>query len=325
VDFAVDSGRIHYSLAALKAVGTQAIEHIVEARGDRPFTSLSDFANRINPRQVNKRVLESLAAAGAFDALERNRARVNAGLDAILAQAARVTDGAAMGQNELFGGPGEEDTLRLPKAEDWMPAERLQREHAAVGFYLSAHPLDDYAPILKRQRVQTWAEFGESVRGGATAGRLAGTVTGRQERRTRTGGRMGIVQLSDPTGQFEAVIFSETLGQYRDQLEVGQSVVVMVNAEQRPEGVSIRIQSVEPLDRMTDSLRKLRVFLRDEAPLAHVGKHLKAKGEGEVSFVVVGEEGRREVEVRLPGKFVVSPQLAGALRTLDGVEQVELV
>ncbi|MCW5696641.1 MAG: DNA polymerase III subunit alpha [Bauldia sp.] len=324
VDFAVEDGRIHYSLAALKAVGPQAIEHIVEVRGDRPFASLSDFASRINPRAVSKRVLESLAAAGAFDALERNRARVTAGLDAIMAQATRVSEGAAMGQNELFGSPGE-DTLHLPQAEDWMPAERLQREHAAVGFYLSAHPLDDYGAILKRERVQTWAEFGESVRGGATAGRLAGTVTGRQERRTRTGGRMGIVQLSDPTGQYEAVIFSETLGQYRDQLEVGQSVVVMVNAEQRPEGVSLRIQSVEPLDRMTDTLRKLRVFLADDAPLATVGRHLQARGEGEVSFVVVGEEGKREVEVRLPGKFVVSPQIAGAIRTLEGVEQVELV
>ncbi len=324
VEFAVDNGRIHYSLAAIKAVGRQAVEHLIAARGERPFRDIGDFASRINPRLVNKRALDSLVAAGAFDALEPDRARLAAGLDRVLAHAGRTADGLAVGQNELFGDLPE--PFILPTVDAWLPGERLQREHDAVGFYLSAHPLDEYGPVLKRLRVQSWAAFAESVRGGATAGRLAGTVTGRQERRTRTGGRMGILQLSDPSGQYEAVLFSETLAQYRDLLEPGRSVVILVSAEERPEGINVRVQSVEALAEAADGLQRLRVYLRDDASLGSLEKHLaRDRGKGEVSLVVLGDEGAREVEVRLPGGFAVSPDLAGALRAIRGVEQVELV
>src|SRR5690606_18688283 len=165
------------------------------------FANLADFASRINPRILNRRALENLVAAGALDVLEPDRASLTAGLDRVLALATRTLERAVDGQNELFGGNGQPEPLILSPADPWLPAERLQREHAAVGFYLSAHPLDEYESVLGRMRVQSWAQFSASVKAGATAGRLAGTVTAKQERRTRTGGRMGIVQLSDPSGQ----------------------------------------------------------------------------------------------------------------------------
>ncbi|MBN9023541.1 MAG: DNA polymerase III subunit alpha, partial [Rhizobiales bacterium] len=207
----------------------------------------------------------------------------------------------------------------------WLPAERLQKEHAVVGFYLSAHPLDEYASLLKRMRVQTWAEFSESVRRGATAGRLAGTVTARQERRTRTGNRMAAVQLSDSTGSFEGVLFSDGLAQYRELLEPGRSVVVLVNAEDRPEGINIRIESVQAIEKQVANLKQIRVFLRDPAPLASLDRHLTAKGEGAISLILILDEGKREVEMKLPGSYAISPQIAGALRAVRGVEQVEMV
>ena len=209
VDFEVEGSTIHYALAALKGVGRQAVEAIVEARDERPFVDLSDFAARINPRAVNKRVLESLAAAGAFDALEGNRARVFAAVDAVLATAQRAYDDVAVGQSELFAGGAARQPLVLGHVEPWLPAERLQKEFDAIGFFLSGHPLDDYAAALKRMRVQSWAEFARAVRAGASAGRVAGTVVARTERRTRTGSKMGIIELSDPTGHYEAVVFSE--------------------------------------------------------------------------------------------------------------------
>src|SRR6266446_1853667 len=101
VAFDVDGNTIHYALAALKGVGPQAVEAIVQARGERPFADLSDFAARINPHAMNKRVLESLAAAGAFDSLEPNRARVFAAVDSMLASAQRAHDDLAVGQSEL--------------------------------------------------------------------------------------------------------------------------------------------------------------------------------------------------------------------------------
>ena len=221
VAFDVDGNTIHYALAALRGVGRQAVDSIIAARGERPFADLADFGHRINPRAVNKRVLESLVAAGAFDAIEPNRARANAAVDTLLATAQRTQDDAVRGQSELFGGGAAPAPIMVGSPEPWLPAERLQREYEAVGFFLSGHPLDDYAAALKRLRVQSWSEFARAVKGGAGTGRVAGTVVARTERRTKTGSKMGIIGLSDPSGHYEAVLFAEGLAQYRDLLEPG--------------------------------------------------------------------------------------------------------
>jgi DNA polymerase III subunit alpha len=324
VAFEVEGDTIHYSLAALKGVGTQAVEAIVAARGDRPFSDLSDFATRINPRAVNKRVLESLAAAGAFDALEGNRACVFAAVDAILGEAQRAQETKESGALEFsFGDSGARGALRLPRVEPWLPAERLQKEFDAIGFFLSGHPLDDYMPALRRMRVQSWAEFTRAVRSGVSAGRVAATVVARTERRIRTGSKMGIIGLSDPSGHYEAVLFSEGLQQYRDLLEPGSPVLLMLSAELQGEEVRARIQTAEPLDKAAAKLQKaLRVFVRDPAPIESVAKRLDGQGDGEVSMVLMLREGT-EVEVKLPGRFKVSPQIAGAIKAIPGVVEVQ--
>jgi DNA polymerase III subunit alpha len=339
VAFDVDGNTIHYALAALKGVGRAAVDTIVDARGAKPFTDLSDFASRINPRAVNKRVLESLAAAGAFDALEGNRARVFAAVDTIMAAAQRELEATESGALQFsFGSPAAGDALRLPTVEPWLPAERLQREFDAVGFFLTGHPLDDYATTLKRMRVQSWAEFARAVRAGASAGRVAGTVVARTERRTRTGSKMGIIGLSDPTGQYEAVLFSEGLQQFRDLLEPGAAVLLTLSAELQGDDVRARIGMVEPLDQAAAKLSKgLRVFLRDQAPIESVAKRLEGptngrspqekaqdKADGEVALILMLNEGT-EVEVKLPGRFKVSPQIAGAIKAVPGVIAVEAV
>jgi DNA polymerase-3 subunit alpha len=323
VAFEVEGRTIHYALAALKGVGAQAVESIVAARGDKPFRDLADFARRINPRAVNKRVLESLAAAGAFDAQEPNRARAHAAVDAMLSAAQRAHEAVSVGQNDMFGGPAGHEPLPIPTAEPWLPADRLRREYEAIGFFLSGHPLDDYAALLKGMKVQSWVEFSRSVKSGASAGRVAATVVSRTERRTRTGSKMGIIGLSDPSGHYEAVLFAEGLQQYRDQLEPGSPVLLFLTAEAQGEEVRARIQSVEPLDQAAARMQKgLRVFLRDPAPLGPVAKRLADKGDGEV-IVVVQLAGGTEVDVRLPGRFKVSPQIAGAIKAVPGVIAVE--
>jgi DNA polymerase-3 subunit alpha len=334
VDFDVDGNTIHYALAALKGVGGQAVESIIAARGERPFASLADFAGRINPRAVNKRVLESLGAAGAFDTLEPNRACAFAAVDVMMQTAQRAHEGALMGQSEMFGGSSAASQLTVTAVEPWLPAERLQKEFDAIGFFLSGHPLDDYAATLKRLRVQSWVEFARAVKSGANAGRVAGTVVARTERRTRTGGKMGIIGLSDPTGHYEAVVFSEGLQQFRDLLEPGRAVLLALSAEMQGDDVRARIQMVEPLDQAAAKLQKgLRVFLRNETPIESVAKRLEPaaakqarpspdRADGDVSIVLLLNEGV-EVEVKLPGKFKVSPQIAGAIKAIPGVITVE--
>jgi DNA polymerase-3 subunit alpha len=333
VVFEVEGNTIHYALAALKGVGRQAVEAIVEARGTRAFSSLSDFASRINPRAVNKRVLESLAAAGAFDDLERDRARAFAAVDSILAMAQREHDAAESGALQFaFGGPAAHEAIRLPAIGPWLPAERLQREFNAVGFFLTGHPLDDYAATLKRMRVQSWAEFARAVRSGAGAGRVAGTVVTRTERRTRTGSKMGIIGLSDPTGHYEAVLFSEGLAQFRDLLEPGSAVLLTLSAEVQGDDVRARIQMAEPLDQAAAKVSKgLRIFLRDDAPIESLARRLEGaatgrpgEDNGDVTLVLMLAEGT-EVEVKIPGRFRVSPQIAGAVKAVPGVIDVQTV
>jgi DNA polymerase-3 subunit alpha len=324
-DFEVEGNTIFYALAALKGVGAQAVESIVEARGSRPFRDLTDFAHRINPRAVNKRVLESLAAAGAFDALEPNRARAHGAVEAMLAAAQRAHEAATIGQDELFGGPEHREELRIPAREPWLPAERLQREYEAVGFFLTGHPLDDYAAALARMKVMNWADFSRSVKMGATAGKTAATVVSRVERRTKTGNKMGIIGLSDPSGQYEAVLFSEGLQQYRDLLEPGAAVLLFLSAESQGEEVRARIQSVERLDQAAEKVQKgLRIFVRDPAPLEGIHRRLEPRGDGDVSMILLLADGS-EVEIRLPGRFKVSPQVAGAIKAVPGVVTVEAV
>jgi DNA polymerase-3 subunit alpha len=348
--FTVGGNTIHYALAALKGVGAQAVEMIVEARKGGAFTSLADFASRVSPRAINKRVLESLAAAGAFDSLNANRAAVFAGADAILAASQRDHAATTSGQNDMFGGMADAPSIILPPAEPWLPAERLRREYDAIGFFLSGHPLDDYALALKRLRVQSWNEFSRAVKTGATAGRVAATVVSRMERRTKTGNKMGIMGLSDPTGHFEAVLFSEGLAQYRDVLEPGTAVLLQLGAELQGEDVRARILHAEPLDAAAAKTQKgLRIFVRDEksiesiarrlsggepgrvAPAGNISKFPGSKpvatpssSDGEVTLVMMLDP-QTEVEMKLPGRFKVSPQIAGALKAVAGVERVETV
>ena len=337
VAFDVAGNTIYYALAALRGVGRQAVETIVSAREAQAFRDLGDFARRINPRAVNKRVLESLVAAGAFDSFDANRARVLAVADGILARAQRAHEDASSGQSELFGGAAAPEPLNLPDIEPWLPAERLKREYEAVGFFLSGHPLDDYAAALKRLRVQQWSEFARAVKAGATGGRVAGSVVARTERRTRNGTKMGIIGLSDPSGHYEAVLFAEGLAAYRDLLEPGTAVLLFLTAEVQGDEVRARIQSVEGLDAAATKVQMgLRVFLRDDAPIEGVAKRLEPirlpagrngstgpeQGNGEVSMVLMLGSGN-EVEVKLPGRFKVSPQIAGAIKAVRGVVTVE--
>ncbi|MCB1541936.1 MAG: DNA polymerase III subunit alpha [Rhodoblastus sp.] len=315
---------IRYALSAVKGVGEGQADAIVRARKSHAFRSLGDIAAAISPREVNKKVLESLAAAGAFDELESDRARAFAAVELILATANRMEDERERGQSALFGAGGAEPFV-TPKAQAWAAAEKLKREFDAVGFFLSGHPLDAYESVLAKLRVQPYAEFARAVKKGASAGRLAAAVLDRSERRTKTGNKMGIVQLSDASGQYEAILFSEGLNQYRDLLEKGACLLVNMQANVEGEDIRARIVSVEPLDQAAARIQKgLRIFLRDPSPLVSIEQRLKGRGEGDVSLVLMRGPGE-EVEVKLPGKFPVNAAIAGALKAIPGIVAVEHV
>ena len=316
---------IRYALSAVKGVGDAQAAALVRARGDKQFADLADVARRLNPREVNKKVLESLACAGAFDEIEPDRAKVFAAVESLLAIAHRGHEDREAGQVALFG-ESAPAPIHLPHVEAWPIAERLRREFDAVGFFLSGHPLDVFDRVLEKLRVERWANFSRAVKQGASAARLAATVLDRYERRTRTGSKIGIVMLSDQSGQYEAILFNETLNQYRDLLEKGAAVLVTVQASVDGEDVRVRINAVEPLEQAAARIQKgLRIFLRDPKPLQSIEARLQGRGEGEVSLIVMLDEDKSEVEIKLPGRFPVSAQIAGALKAIPGIVAVEHV
>lgn len=332
VAFDVADGAIFYALAAIKGVGGAAVEAIVQARRTGgPFRDLADFARRIDTKQVNRRTIEALIAAGALDELEPERARAMAAVDGILALSNRTREAAAGGQSELFGGGTVQESFRIPPVEPWAPAERLKREHDAVGFFLSGHPLDDYEHVLKRLRVQRYADFAQTVRANGTGvARVAVSVIDKSERRTKSGNKMGIVNLSDPSGQFEAVLFSEGLQRYRDLLEPGRALVLRLSAVLDGDDVRPRIEDAEVLDDLAARQKQdLLVYLRDDKALASIAERVRPrsdgmKADGKIALVMILNDGAQEVEIELPGRYPVNQQIANAVRAAPGVVGVEL-
>ncbi len=320
-EFAVENGTILYSLSALKGMGYHAAQDIVRARGNKPFKTIDDFIARMPGKSLNKKMLECLAGAGAFDSIEPSRARLFLGVDAVLSAANAAQAAREGGQSSLFGGsdmPG----VTLPQAEDWLPTEKLQHEHAAIGFYFSGHPLDDYGAVLARLRVQNYADFCRAVHGGATAGRLAACVIYKQEKRTRNGNKIGILGMSDPSGSFELVCFQELLTSVRDLLEPGTPLLILVNAELQGEEVRLRAQNIEPLEHAAARIKKgLRVFFNEAAKIEQIANRMDKKGEGEVSLVL-RLNGSQEIEMRLPGGYLVTPQISSAIKAVPGVLEV---
>ena len=315
---------IAYALGAIKGVGDAQARAVAEARGEAAFRSLADFARRVDARAVNKKALECLAAAGAFDEIEPDRASAFAAVEPMMAMASRRADELLMRQNALFA-----DTHEAPlkvRAAPWSLGDRLQKEFDAVGFFLSGHPLEAHTAAIQKLGAIRWSEFVARVRAGETTRRLAASVLDRTERRTKSGSRMGIVLLSDPSGHYEAIAFQETLNLHRDLLEKGSDVIVTLNARLEGEDVRAQIAHVEPLAQAAArSMKGLRVFVRDEAPLPSIAQRLGAKGDGEISLVVMLGPRDGEVEVKLPGRYAVTGALAGALKAVSGVVQVEHV
>ena len=326
VGFSVKDGKIFYALAAIKGVGEGAVEQIVEDRlKNGQFKSITDFFSRLEVKNANKRTLENLICAGALDCFGFPREQLVAGLERLIGHAARISMEREVGQNDMFGASmGIEQKVELPLVEAWTSTEKLQREFASIGYYLSAHPLDEYREILESMRVQLYADFEKAVRNGASAGRLAGTITAKQLRKTRSGKRMGILMISDPSGQYEAVIFEESLNRFADLLEPGTSVIMLVGADVRPEGVSVRVNSVESLEKAANKdKRNIRIFLRDQKPFDNLMPLMKSRGDGKVSIVIIQDNGEREVEIQLREKYQLSSQTASAIKAVPGIIDVQ--
>ena len=325
VGFVPSEGAIRYSLAAVKNVGRHAVEHLCaerEARG--PFGDVSDFARRINPRLLNKRALETLAAAGALDELKIDRATALANVDRLIAAGNRSIETSAEGQEDLFSGATHvPPPIELRPAKPFVPTDRLSREFEAIGFFLTGHPLDDYKDVLEALGADTWLEFAAKARSRRVVGTLAGTVLHARERKGKTGNSYAFAAFSDATGQFEAALFSELLSASRALLEPGTAVLLNVEAEPDGEAIKTRVQSIVSLEKATEARHAgMKVYLDDTRALAPLAEQVGAGGgQGQFRLVLRLDE-TREVEFVLPQGIDATPKQRSALKLVDGVAAI---
>ncbi|MRG73272.1 DNA polymerase III subunit alpha [Alphaproteobacteria bacterium HT1-32] len=330
-DFSVDNGAVRYALAAIRNVGHVAVEGIVrERKANGPFRSLADFAGRIDSKSINKRMMENLVRAGAFDGLEPNRARLLSGLDMVMAYANRAASERDSGQVSLFGGGDvSEEPLMLPDAGDWSPMERLNEEFSAIGFYLSAHPLDMYGPTLQRLKVKTIAEVPAYIRTSTSGTRinLAGVVSGRQERTSAKGNRFAFIQMSDATGVFELTAFSEVLAGAREHLDSGRPLMVTADAQLEGDGVRLTAQHFQILDEAAKNVSVgLTIYLDDPGPVEDVKSLLERVGRGSGEVTVISRIAMdREVSIRLSNRYKLNMEAASAVKSLPGVVDAQVI
>jgi DNA polymerase-3 subunit alpha len=319
---------IRYALAAVKGVGAQAMRDLVAERvAGGPFKDLFDLARRLDAKSFNRRQFESLVKAGAFVALNPNRAQSLAAADLLLRQASRAAEDRVSKQESLFGGidSGFVERPSLPVVEDWQSVEKLQHEFDAIGFYLSAHPLDPYGKSLERAGILSFVDLPASLAAhSSTRFRLAGIVVGKKERTSARGNRYAFVSLSDTSGVFEVTVFSDVLAQTRELLDGGQPLIVTVDVRSEEQSLRLTAQKIEPLDRVVaHAAAGLKVFVGAEEALARL-KGLFAReavgGRGRVTVVL--DLPHNEVEIALPGGFRVDPRIRAAVKSLPGIVDV---
>lgn len=324
-------GAIRYSLAALKNIGSGAVEVIVKEReAGGVYQDLSDFARRLEHKLLNRRNLETLASAGAFEAFESDRARVHGNAEQILALSNRLAANQASGIEDLFGGGGSiaaQPELDMRDMRRWTPIERLEKEFDAIGFFLSGHPLDEYTTALDELGIKAWADFEAAAEQGSIAGRLAGIVVSAREKKSARGNAFAFAMFSDTSGQFEGVIFSDLLHASRHLLEPGTPVIVGVEAEREDDSIKMRVQSLEALDAAVGAVQRgLRLEFSQDV-LGH-GKgrailndmqHYLKPGSGQIRIALKLTDQGRACELTLKGRYDTGPQSRGAFSTLPGL------
>jgi DNA polymerase-3 subunit alpha len=331
--FTVESGAVRYALGALKGVGEKAMEALVTERERAgPFKSLEDFAARIDPRLLNRRQLESLAGAGAFDSIKPERAAVFAAAETILAHAASAHEQRETGQAGLFGASADElPPIRLPRDAPWTLAQRMAAEREAFGFYFSAHPVEAQSHLLAAHKVRTFAELAEIriAEGERTSATMAALAEGVRWRVSAKGRRYMVASLSDRSGQFEATVFDEEPSvALEGAAKAGGCGLLTVELDRRAgdDAPRVTIKRFQPLEALARQTRlQMTVRVADASAIERLYTELfEARGgNGLLRFIVPIASGGEAVVVA--GRdFALDGELASRIERIAGEGNVEL-
>ncbi len=331
--FSVEDGAIRYALAAVRNVGAQAMEQVVAQRNTGgEYKDIFDFVARAPAEAVNRRALEHLVKAGAFDSLHANRRQLFDCLDLIMGYGAAFQRDRESEQESLFAASGTSD-LRKPalgEVSDWSALERLENEFAAIGFYLTSHPLAGYRTALEKMGVVSSSSLAEKLTGQYRSVRLAGVVTGRKFKASDKG-RFAFVQLSDMGGVYEVSIFNEALlAQHRDNLENSRILLIQADAKMDDSGIRLIAQSISLFDEAWMKQQRirgggaLRITVNRPDALTQIRGLLGNPGEqGAMAITLSALLGNEYADIQLPGKYDVPQTVLDKIRVVNGVLSAE--
>ncbi len=328
VNFTVQDGKVRYALSAVKNVGEAGMKILVEERKKNgPFKSLQDFAKRVDVAALNKRYVENLAKAGAFECIEKNRALVFNNVENIVSYAAQETAGRNSAQLGLFGSDASANALKLTRSPDWPQMEKLEQEKQALGFYLSAHPLDSYATVLERLRAVDYADITPMVKAsGAVRTCIAAIVSEVRERISQKGNRFAFVSASDKSGSFDIMCFSDVLEAHRDKLKSGQPLLLTINASKRPDDEQVRINIADVAylsDVMAKTATTLIIRLEDVKAIEEIKKLLENVPEGRSKIFLILKTDEYNVEFELPKRYTVTPDVLDCFSQVMGISEIK--
>lgn len=320
---------IQYGMGALKNVGIHAVELMVQERvNNGPYRDIYDFASRNDSKVMNKRQLESLIKAGAFDTIEPNRHMLFEAVETLTRFHSSLQREKDSQQISFFE---ENSTLAkavlplLPSVTDWPALERLQYEREAVGFYLTAHPLDHYATFLQKAKIISAALLEKKAEEGMTRAKLAGAVND-LKMKVSAKGRFGYLQLSDSGSMFEVAIFDEELlMQTRTLLERETLLYVVADIKRDEGGIRLIADSIMPLNYVlqqhpscvTLHLHSIDIFDQLKSLLNH-------HGSGNTTFTLIVYENNKQVTITLPKRYELTPPLLRFLEALDDLSAVSI-
>ena len=327
-DFAVEDGNIRYALAAIKSVGAanmKAIEDERKAKG--PFKDMSDFIHRIDAKQINRRQLEQLIKAGAFDSIDKNRGKLFANIDTIISHIGAATELKNSSQSSLFGTEELQSPVKLADKPDWPELERLQLEAEAIGFYLSAHPLDSYAQGMEKLGVKKCNEVFQGIRTGDNIrAKLAGCVNSFQKRISKNGNKYAFLEISDGSSNFEGLLFSEGLARYEDVINSGQPLLVSVTIDKQEEDgrPRVMINHVDILDKaIAEVANGLEISINDVSVVAPLHQILNKDRNGKNKIYIKPDNNNWDIRIELSGGFALFGDVLSQIRSLPGVSSVK--
>ena len=333
VESGPDGNSVRYALGALKGVGEKAMEALVEERErGGPFLSLEDFAARVDPRLLNRRQLESLAGAGAFDAIKPERPAIYVAAETILAHAASAQEQRESGQAGLFGGSSAEaPPIRLPRDTSWTLAQRMAAERDAFGFYFSAHPVDSSRHLLAAHKVKTFAELAdvripEGERVGST---MAALIEDTRWRTSAKGRRYMMATLSDSSGQFIATAFDDDATVALEAAaKAGQCGLLSVELDRRAGDETPRV-TVKRFQALTDLAKRSRlqmtVRVPDGATVARVARELAgSNGSNGLLRFIVPMSSCGDAVIVAGRDYALDAELAARIERISGEGSVDL-